>query len=193
MNPAENHQVSGTEKKGPVTALVERVYELEAIAQTLKNDYLRALADFDNYRRRIERDIEAKKREGLESLICDLLPVLDNFERALSSGSSSVDGLKKGVELIYRQLVAVLENYGLKGYSCSGEEFDPRRAEAVGFIDCNNLSDNNRVLEELCRGYEIGGRVVRPARVKVGRFPGEQGIEEKPGRAENGEGQAASK
>ncbi|MEO0009610.1 MAG: nucleotide exchange factor GrpE [candidate division WOR-3 bacterium] len=193
MNPVENQQVNSSEKKGPVTELVERVHELEVFAQKLKNDYLRALADFDNYRKRMERDIEAKNREGVERLICDLLPVLDNFERAISAGVNNVQSLKQGVELIYRQLAAVLENYGLRSYSCAGERFDPRRAEAVGFVECVATEDNNRVVEELGRGYEISGRVVRPARVKVGKVSEagekvrteEQAPEIKPGESES--------
>ncbi len=170
MDTVENLQVSRTDKKGPVSELVERVCELELLAQRLKNDHLRALADFENYRRRMERDIELKKRESMESLICELLSVLDNFERALSAGVNNVQSLKQGVDLIYRQLVAVLENHGLRSYSCVGEKFDPRRAEAVGFVECKVAEDNNRVLEELVRGYEISGRVIRPARVKVGKI-----------------------
>ncbi|MEN9979980.1 MAG: nucleotide exchange factor GrpE [candidate division WOR-3 bacterium] len=170
METVENRQVGGSEKKGPVTELVERVCELEMISRKLKNDYLRALADFENYRRRMERDIEVKKKESMESLICELLSVLDNFERALSAGGNNVQSLKQGVELIYRQLVSVLENHGLRSYSCVGEKFDPRRAEAVGFVECKAAEDNNRVLEEVVRGYEISGRVIRPARVKVGKM-----------------------
>jgi len=136
----------------------------------LKNDYLRALADFDNFRRRMERDIEIKKREGVEALICDLLPVLDNFERALNASGDNAEGIKKGVELIYRQLVSILEGYGLKGFSCVGEKFDPRRAEAVGYVECATPEEDNQVVEEVCRGYEVAGRVIRPSRVKVGKI-----------------------
>ncbi|MGB9742057.1 MAG: nucleotide exchange factor GrpE [candidate division WOR-3 bacterium] len=169
MDNAVNTQPPAAGRKGPVTQLVERVYELEVIAQTLKNDYLRALADFDNFRKRMEREIESRKREGIEALICDLLPVLDNFERALCAGGDNANGIKKGVELIYRQLLNVLEGYGLKGFSCVGEEFDPRRAEAVDYVECPATEQDNRVVEELCRGYEVNGRVIRPARVKVGK------------------------
>jgi molecular chaperone GrpE len=169
MDIVVNNEPSISEKKGPVTRLVERVYELEAIAQTLKNDYLRALADFDNFRKRMERDLESRKREGIETLICDLLPVLDNFERALNVAGDNADGIKRGVELTYRQLMGVLEAYGLRGFSSVGEEFDPCRAEAIGYLECDTAESDNKVLEELCRGYEIAGKIVRPARVKVGK------------------------
>ncbi|MGQ9707809.1 MAG: nucleotide exchange factor GrpE [bacterium] len=168
MNSTEQNRSGKTMKKGPVTRLVERVSDLEATAKSLKNDYLRALADFDNFRKRVERDIEIRQRSGVEALLTDLLPVLDNFDRALCVNSSNADGLKKGVELIYKELCAVLERNGLRGYSCLGQEFDPRRAEALGFVECKER-DFNKVVCELCKGYEFAGRVIRPARVKVGR------------------------
>lgn len=169
MNDIELNHVPSAKKKGPVTQLVERVYELECLVRSLKNDYLRALADFDNFRRRMERDIEARKREGVEALICDLIPVLDNFELALNAGTENTAGILKGVELIHRQIVNILEGYGLKGFSCIEQEFNPTRAEAIGYVECSTPEANNRVVEELCRGYEIAGRVVRPAKVKVGK------------------------
>lgn len=156
------------EKKGPVTRLRERIVELEAATKGLKNEYLRAIADFENFRRRMEREIEARQRAKIEALFEDLIPVLDNFERAL--GAMKVDdaesGLRKGVEMIYSQLCTVLEQHGLRCYSCLGERFDPRRAEAVGFVEAEEGEDN-RVVEEVCKGYECSGRVIRPARVKV--------------------------
>ncbi len=158
------------EKKGPVTELLERVAVLEQLTSALKNDYLRALADFDNFRRRMERDIEEKQRAGVEVLMSELLTVLDNFERALNTPvDTNVEAMKQGVRLIYQQLCNVLERHGIKGYSCLGEEFDPRRAEAIGFVETNEVGDN-RVIEELCRGYECNGRVIRPSRVKVSKL-----------------------
>jgi molecular chaperone GrpE len=168
MDFNEQNQTGANVKKGPVTRLVERIGELENLAQGLRNDYLRSLADFDNYRRRMERDIEIRQRASLEALLSDLLPVLDNFDRALCANSDNAEGLKKGIELIYKDLCAVLAKYGLKGYSCLGQVFDPARAEALGFVECEE-GDANRVLEEFAKGYECFGRVIRPARVKVGR------------------------
>ncbi len=165
--------------------MVEQLVELGATLQSLKNDYLRALADFDNFRKRMEREMERNQWLKAEALMVELLPVLDNFERALNieqiknsspcaSSTSEVNGLKRGVEIIYRQLCAILERHGLKAYSCLGEEFDPRRAEAVK-VDSEQQAIEGRlmVVEEFCRGYECGGRVVRPARVKVAKVSGE--------------------
>lgn len=181
--------------------MVEYLVELEANAQSLKNDYLRLLADFDNFRKRIEREMESKQQAGVESLLVDLLPVLDNFERALSATAqlsesdvstqpdtescpipqkrtiqananseqqTADSGIMRGIDLIYKQLCAVLAKRGLKEFSCLGEEFDPRLAEAIGFVE-KDSKPGNRVVEELCRGYEYRGRVLRPARVVVAK------------------------
>jgi len=158
------------EKKGPVTALKESFEQLEKDCKKYHEDYLRALADFDNYRRRVERDSETSRRLTLERLAMDLLPVLDNFDRAMAavSGDGSVDGVKKGMELIHRQLGDVMCRHGIKEYSCLGEEFDPRRAEAIGFIHSDEQSPNTVVKEE-CKGYTCGERVLRPARVLVAK------------------------
>lgn len=174
---ANEKQSESSVRKGPVTRLIERVGELEATVKSLKNEYLRALADFDNFRKRVERDLEIKQQAGVEAVFNDLLPVLDNFERALNAPNDNTDGLKKGIELIHMELCAVLKRHGLKAYSCQGQVFDPKRAEAIGFVECEE-KDANLVVEELCRGYECYGRVIRPARVKVGKA-NKKGIEKK--------------
>ncbi|MEO0069901.1 MAG: nucleotide exchange factor GrpE [candidate division WOR-3 bacterium] len=174
------------EKKGPVRQMVEHLMELEANAQSLKNEYLRLLADFDNFRKRIERDMEIRQEAEVAKLMADLLPVLDNFGRALSataqlpqetarncSNAESKErgvenGIMKGIDMIYKELCAVLAKHGLKEFSCLGEEFDPRVAEAISFVEKDKESEN-RVVEELCRGYEYRGRVLRPARVVVAK------------------------
>ncbi|MEO0050546.1 MAG: nucleotide exchange factor GrpE [candidate division WOR-3 bacterium] len=180
MCEVERQHLETKAKKGPVTLLTERVAELEAGVKSLKNDYLRALADFDNFRKRTERDIEMKRQAGVEALFADLLPVLDNFERALGAPSDNIDGIKKGIELIHKELCAVLKRHGLNEFSCQGQVFDPKRAEAIGFVECEE-KDANLVVEELCKGYEFSGRVIRPARVKVGRAKLESG-EDKAGK-----------
>jgi molecular chaperone GrpE len=165
----------GNEKKGPVTELKERVALLEARVKDLNSEYLRSLADFDNFRKRVERDLELKQRAGIDSLLEALIPVIDNFERALKayepvdvSKDNNMKSWKKGVELIYKQLCELLARFGLQGYSCLGEKFDPHRAEALGFVEVSD-GEENQVIEELCKGYECAGRVIRPAKVKVTR------------------------
>lgn len=165
-------------KVGPVTELRERLELLEKRLKELNADYLRALSDFDNFRKRTERDLVVQQRAGIELLLEALIPVLDNFERALNTFSASPpntemvndfrENWKKGVELIYKQLYDLLAQFGLRDYTCLGKEFDPRRAEAIGFLEVEGGKEN-QVIEEVCKGYECAGRVIRPAKVMVAR------------------------
>lgn len=165
-------------KIGPVTELRERFELLEKRLKELNADYHRALADFDNYRKRTERDLIVQQRAGIELLLEALIPVLDNFERALKTFPAFPpktemvndfgENWKKGVELIYKQLCDLLAQFGLKDYSCLGKEFDPSRAEAIGFLEVEEGKEN-QVINEVCKGYECAGRVLRPAKVTVTR------------------------
>lgn len=158
------------EKKGPVTEMAERSAGLEKDAARLRDEYVRALADFDNFRKRVERDLAVTQRLVLEGFMKDLLPVLDNFERAMLTlgDTANGDSVRKGIDLIYRQLCETLEKHGVKQYSCVGQAFDPKRAEAISFAETDE-HEPNVVVQEACRGYECEGRVVRPARVVVAK------------------------
>lgn len=162
-----------TQHKGPVTLLKESFARLEAECKEQKEQHLRAAADFENYRRRVERDAELQQRLALERLVIDLLPVMDDFDRALAAASkdSSRDSLLKGLEMIHRQFREALCRHGLEEYSCVGTEFDPRRAEAIGFASAPDQPADT-VISEACKGYSCKGRVLRPARVLVNR-PGQ--------------------
>ncbi|UCG42434.1 MAG: nucleotide exchange factor GrpE [candidate division WOR-3 bacterium] len=157
-------------RKGPVSALRERVDELEQLNAEYKDKYVRAIADFDNFRKRVQRESEIACRSTMEGLMLELLPVMDNFERALaaSENNASPESLHKGVDLIRRQLCETLIRHGLEQYSCLGQEFDPRRAEAVSFVHSDECEENT-VVEEQSVGYRCGERVLRPARVVVAK------------------------
>lgn len=159
-----------TDHRGPVARLRQSIERLEQECKEHKSQHLLAAADFDNYRRRVERDIETHQRAALERLVLDLLPVLDNFDRAVEAAMKETarESLQKGMELIHRQLREALCRHGLQEYSCIGAEFDPRRAEAIGFVNSPD-SSLNVVVSESCKGYECNGRVLRPARVLVNR------------------------
>lgn len=168
------------EPVGPVAKLRKEAERLTQEAKALKQDYLRALADFDNFRRRVERDIEISNKAALEALVRDLVPVLDNFDRAMqATGADRDSSFWKGVELIHRQLRDVLARHGVCEYSCLGEQFDPRRAEAIGHVPAGEHLPNT-VVSEACKGYECAGRVIRPARVIVARATEEATDGDKP-------------
>ena len=158
------------DKKGPVTLLREQVEEKSESCKKLQEEYLRAVADFDNLRKRTQRDSELSRRQALEALVLDLVPVLDNFDRALQTAGegASAESLKKGIELIHRQLRETLCRHGVEEYSCVGTQFDPRRAEAISFVHTDDNKDG-AVVTEICKGYACGERVLRPARVVVAK------------------------
>ena len=127
----------------------------------------RLRAEFDNYRKRVERDREVYHREAVAALAERLLPVLDNFERALCSPSNDEsDGFRDGVKLIYRQLIDELRREGLEPIDAVGTPFDPARHEAVS-TDISGENPPNIVLEEFQRGYMLQGTLLRPSKVRV--------------------------
>jgi molecular chaperone GrpE len=139
------------------------------IEQT-KDKFLRALADFDNFRKRIAREREERTRCADEDLIKHLLEVVDNMERALAASTQDVDAesLKRGMGLIYEQLKDVLTKQGLCPIKCLGQKFDPNYHEAIMQIEKDGAEPEN-VVEEVQKGYLLNGRVIRPSKVVVSK------------------------
>jgi molecular chaperone GrpE len=137
-------------------------------AESQQDRYLRAVAEFDNARKRAARDREDYVRFATESLVRDLLPVLDNFDRALDAarGDAGAAAWTAGVELIHRELLRVLEKVGVTPFSAVGERFDPGRHEAVARVPAGDQPEMT-VVGETLRGYLMHGRVLRPAMVTV--------------------------
>ena len=151
--------------------LQNRIAELEAANADLKDQMLRRQAELENYRKRLIRDKEEAVQYANESLIRDLLGFLDNMERALAAGKSSGDvkGLVEGFEMTQNQLLSTLDkNWGLKAIDSVGQEFDPALHEACMMAVDESL-DKETVLEEFQKGYTLHGRVIRPAKVKIGK------------------------
>lgn len=139
-----------------------------------KNAYLRAHADFDNFRKRMRSERDQEFSRGSDRVLADLLPILDNFERALSSvnESSTVDSLKQGVELIYRQLVNMLERYSITAMDAEGKPFDPMYHDAIAQVVTSDAPEHT-IIGVVQRGYLKNGDVFRPARVAVAVEPEE--------------------
>lgn len=139
---------------------------------------MRALAEADNVRRRMDKSAEDRVRYANEGLLRDLIPVIDNFDRALTAArgtggaAGGAKGLLEGVELIQRELLRVLERAGAVRYSAMGEPFDPNRHEAVSRIVSETAAPNT-VVAETAPGYLLHGRVLRPALVAVAAAPDE--------------------
>jgi molecular chaperone GrpE len=135
---------------------------------------LRALAEMDNMRRRAQRDREEYTRYATESLIRDLVPIVDNFDRALEAARSNREAAKvvEGVELIRREFLRVLERAGVTRYSALGQPFDPTRHEATARVVSADAAPNT-VVAEILPGYLLHDRVLRPAQVAVAVAPDE--------------------
>lgn len=129
----------------------------------------RLQADFDNFRRRTREEAAELKRVAASGVVLDLLPALDNLERALGAGSSQSDPLYQGVALTREQLVAALVRGGLEPVPATGEAFDPRVHEAMERLPGEAGGEDGELIvaEELRRGYLFGGKLLRPSLVKV--------------------------
>jgi molecular chaperone GrpE len=134
--------------------------------------YIRTLADFENFRRRTGREREDWRRQAQEELLREILPVLDNFDRALAAPAAPGPGeaFRTGVELIHRNFLAALERLGVRPFTAVGQAFDPTRHEAVGRAEQADVEDHTVIAEPL-RGYLLGERVLRPAQVVVAVRP----------------------
>jgi molecular chaperone GrpE len=145
-------------------------------AQRFLANWQRAEADFVNYKRRVKQERDEAKRLANAALIINILPVLDDLERALSSLNIQLVGLTwfDGIRLIYRKLQLVLESAGVSLIEAEGQPFDPRFHEAVMYGE----GEEGKVVAEVQRGYKLGDRVLRPAMVVVGK--GKEKKEEEP-------------
>ena len=144
----------------------EEVEALEREVEELRDRSRRALADFENYRKRVARErVDEGRYAGFE-VLRDLLPVVDNLERALASGGAAVDDLKAGVEMILRQIGEIQHRFGVDRISAVDQPFDPNFHEAVARVEDPEVSEAV-VKEELQAGFTMHDRLIRPAIVKV--------------------------
>jgi molecular chaperone GrpE len=146
--------------------------EAEERAKSHWEQYLRAVADLDNVRKRAQRDIEAANRYGLEKFAAELLPVRDSLELAVQNAENATDirSLKQGQEATLQLLAKALEQLGIVTINPVGEPFDPARHEAM-MAQPSNTAEPNSVLQVVQPGYELNGRLLRPARVIVSKAP----------------------
>jgi molecular chaperone GrpE len=169
----------------PTTVLPEtaaQLVELERLSQALAESeerarshweqYLRAVADLENVRKRAARDVEAATRYGLEKFVAELLPVRDSLELAVQNAArADARSLAEGQEATLKLLIKALEKLGVTVIDPLGEPFDPARHEAM-MMQESATAEPNSVLKVVQPGYELNGRLLRPARVIVARAPG---------------------
>lgn len=162
------------EAAGPAEETVDAPVEVDETAalkeelEAEQNKYLRLLADYDNFKRRAQKDRQDAEKFRSQSLLVDLLPVMDNFDRALSVETKSEESasLLKGVEMVQKSLLEAVKREGLEEIKALGEPFDPNFHQAV-MQEKDETAEPGIVLMELQKGYTLKGRVLRPAMVKV--------------------------
>jgi molecular chaperone GrpE len=136
---------------------------------TLQDRLLRTAAEFDNYRKRVERERRELSEYAGADILTDLLPIIDDLERALqASAGSDAESYRRGVELIHKQMTDLLRKRGVKPIDAVGAQFDPRYHEAV-MQESTDEHREGEVMAELRRGYTLGDRLLRPATVKVAK------------------------
>jgi molecular chaperone GrpE len=159
-------------KDRDIRRMEEELSKLRDSYDDLMKEALRNKADFTNYVRRVERDREADRKRSAESAVGLLIPVLDNLERTLASCSDRMDDpVIKGVQMVARQFLSALESLGLEKVLSEGA-FDPSIHEAVDFEETEDPEMDGKVVAELQRGYLLGGKLIRPALVKVAKLKG---------------------
>ncbi len=163
---SEDLDAAADEEELPEVLPALDVKQLMAERDELKEQLLRARAEFENYRKRVTRDAEAMRLRAAENLIRDLLPVIDNLELALQHADDASGPLAEGIEMVVRQFHDTLRRAGLEPIPSVGEPFNPSVHEAVMQASCADLAPNS-VSQEFQRGYKLGDYVLRPARVAV--------------------------
>jgi molecular chaperone GrpE len=158
------------ERDARIEELTKETVSLSAQVAELKDQYLRKIADYENFRKRMTREREDAISFANTSLLLDLIGIVDNFDRALQATNESKDPghLRDGIGLIERQMLSMLENkWGLVKFSCKGADFDPEAHEAIAREDRDDVAEPI-VVDEFLAGYRLHGRIIRTAKVKVG-------------------------
>jgi molecular chaperone GrpE len=158
------------ETPSTIEELQARFAEQEREIAELKDKYLRALADFENARKRIRQQSEESVRLQRENLLRDLLPIVDNLERAVGAAQGGGNGhtIVEGVQMVLSSLLDYLRVQGVTPIEAKGQMFDPRLHEAVDHV-ASPHHEPNTVVDEMHRGYATGDRILRPARVSVAK------------------------
>jgi molecular chaperone GrpE len=173
--PEADAATNGGQGEAPAASLspADELAKAREDAKKYLANWQRAEADFSNFKKRTDQERDELRRFGSVSIIINLLPIVDDFERAFGSLDSNLAGLSwfDGIYLIYRKLQQLLENAGVRPIETEGQAFDPRFHEAVAHVD----GEDGKILSVVQRGYKLHDRVLRPAMVVVGKGGAAQG------------------
>lgn len=153
-------------QENPADAMQQKIDELTAGLKEKEERALRLQADFENFRRRTSKEKEELSAVIKQEILKDMLPLLDNFERAMAAETKDAEAFQKGVDMIYTQLQEVMKKNGLEPIETAGQKFDPNFHQAVMRVQNEDLEDDD-IAQELQKGYMVEGRVIRPSMVQV--------------------------
>jgi molecular chaperone GrpE len=169
-------ELESTENAGPsagaagatTPGLADEIVELRKERDSLHDRLLRQAAEFDNYRKRIDRERKELSQSAAIDIVQDLLPVIDDFERALRTDAPGAESYREGLEIIHRALMEMLRKRGVVPIDAVGTDFDPQIHQAVAYEEAPDRRDGE-VIEQFTRGYRLGDKLIRPAMVKVAK------------------------
>jgi len=172
----EGHESENAVVEAPGVYREELEQKLEAaekLAEALRQEGMRIKADFMNYRSRIERESQKMRVLAAENAVLDLIPVLDNLDRAIEAAENHRgESLLEGVRMVRDQFYGALRSLGLEEIPSLGEAFNPEVHDGVLVSQVDGPEGNERVLEIIQKGYRLGEKVIRPSKVRVGRYDG---------------------
>lgn len=166
----EQAEATGEQAEKEETA-DEKIARLEKELEKEKKEYLFLMADFDNYRKRTLKEKQDLVKNGCEKALADILPVVDDFDRALATleKADDIDAMREGVELIYKKFIKYLDSYQVKAMESTGKEFNTDLHEAVTTFPAPSDDDKGKVIDTVLKGYTLNDRVLRHAKVVVGQ------------------------
>ena len=158
-------------EEAEVADMYKKLQETEEALEKKNKDYLFLMADFDNYRKRMVKEKGDLLKHAAERVLKELLPIVDDFERALEATKGDTDGqqVREGMELIYNKLIKFLESNGVKAIDSTGKDFDDNYHDAITTIAVPDDSMKNKVVDTTTKGYMINDKVLRHAKVVVGK------------------------
>lgn len=156
------------ESSDPAPALADEIVDLRKERDALHDRLLRQAAEFDNYRKRVDRERRDITQYAAADVLQELLPIVDDFERALRVETAESESYRQGLEIIHRALLELLRKRGVTPVVAVGEMFNPEFHQAVAYEEHGDLRDGE-IIEEFARGYRLGDRLLRPAMVKVAK------------------------
>lgn len=166
MKKEKNNPETVEEVKEETAPEISKEEELQKALDEKKDQFLRICAEYDNFRKRSQKEKQDIYSSSRADVFKDLLPVFDNFDRAAQNKGAGLEDYSKGIDLIFQQFAEILKKNGVESFGAPGDEFDPNIHNAVMSVEDENFGENT-VAEVFSKGYKLGDRVIREAVVKV--------------------------